>query len=55
MLVCYKKKSPFIFASKALTEAQKGYIAIEIELLAEAWAMEKFYNFLYASHFYLRN
>ena len=41
------------FASKALTEAQKGYAAIEIESLAVAWAMEKFHHFLYASHFIL--
>ena len=39
------------FASKALTKAQKGYIAIELESLAVAWAMEKFHHFLYASHF----
>ena len=41
------------FASKALTEAQKGYVAIEIESIAVAWAMEKFHHFLYASHFIL--
>ena len=41
------------FASKAVTEAQKGYVAIEIESLANAWAMEKFHHFLYASHFIL--
>ena len=28
-------------------------MAIEIELLAVAWAMEKFHHFLYASHFIL--
>ena len=28
-------------ASKALTETQRGYIAIEIESLAVAWAVEK--------------
>ena len=28
-------------------------MAIEIESLAVAWAMEKFYHFLYASHFIL--
>ena len=42
-----------LFASKALTETQKGYVAIEIELLAVAWAMEKFHHLLYASHFIL--
>ena len=39
--------------SKALTEAQKGYTAIEFESLAVAWAMEKFHHFLYISHFIL--
>ena len=33
------------FASKALTEAQKGYVAIELELLAVALAMEKLHHF----------
>ena len=41
------------FASKALTEAQKSDVAIEIESLAVAWAIEKFHHFLYASHFIL--
>ena len=34
------------FASKAPTETQRGYVAIEIESLAVAWAMEKFHHFL---------
>ena len=38
-------KACFFFASKALTEAQKGYVAIEIESLAVAWAMKKFHHF----------
>ena len=42
-----------LLCSKAITKAQKGYIAIEIALLAVAWAMEKFNHFLYASHFIL--
>ena len=46
-------EKPVYFASKALTEAQKGYVAIEIELLAVAWAMEKFHQFLYTSQFIL--
>ena len=41
------------FTSKALTETQYGYVAIEIESLAVAWAMEKFHHFLYTSHFIL--
>ena len=44
---------PVYFASKALPEAQKGYVAIEIKSLAVAWAMEKFHHFLCASHFVL--
>ena len=44
---------PVYFVSKALTVAQQGYVAIEIESLAVAWAMEKFHHFLYASHFIL--
>ena len=42
------------FASKALTEMQRGYIAIEIESLAVAWAVEKFHHFLYGCHFVLK-
>ena len=44
---------PVYFASKALTDAQKDYVVIELEALAVAWAMEKFHHFLYASHFLL--
>ena len=46
-------QKPVFFASKALTETQQGYVAIEIESLAVAWAMEKFHHFLYTSHFIL--
>ena len=45
-----QEEKPVYFASKALTEAQEGYVAIETELLAVAWALEKFHHFLYASH-----
>ena len=41
------------FASKALTEMQKGYMAIELESLVVAWAMEKFHHFLYGNQFTL--
>ena len=41
------------FASKALTEMQRGYVAIEIESLTVAWAVEKFHHFLYGCHFVL--
>ena len=51
MLVARGK--PVHFASEALTEVQKGYVAIEIESLAVALAMEKFHHFLYANHFIL--
>ena len=44
---------PIYFASKALTEAQRGYVAIELESLVVAWTMEKLHHFLYASHFIL--
>ena len=41
------------FASKVLTDAQKGYVVIELESFVVAWAMEKFYHFLYTCHFTL--
>ena len=41
------------FASKALTEMQRGYIAIEIESLTVAWAIQKFHHFLHGCHFVL--
>ena len=44
---------PIYFASKALTETQRGYIAIEIESLAVAWAIEKCHHFLYGCQFIL--
>ena len=46
-------EKPVYFASKDLTEVQKGYVAIEIESLAVACVMEKFHHFLYVSHFIL--
>ena len=52
MHACCKMKLLYL-TSKALLEAQKGYVVIEIESLAVAWAMEKFHHFLYASHFIL--
>ena len=44
---------PIYFASKALTEAQKGYVGIELESLVVAWVMEKFHHFLHSNHFIL--
>ena len=46
-------QKPVYFVSKTLTETQNGYMAIEIESLAVAWAVEKFHHFFYASHFIL--
>ena len=45
-------EKPVYFMSKALTEAQRGYMAIKIESLAVAWAMEKFHHFLHAKSFH---
>ena len=33
------------------SKMQRGYVAIELEALAVAWAMEKFHHFLCACHF----
>ena len=46
-------EKPVYFASKALKESQRGYVAIELESLAVAWTMEKFHHFLYGNHFLL--
>ena len=46
-------EKPVYFSSKALMEAQHGYVAIELESLAVAWAMETFHHFLYHNHFHL--
>ena len=48
-----QNEKPIYFTSKALTETQGGYVAIEIESLAVAWAVEKFHHFLYGCHFIL--
>ena len=55
MHVYYKeKKNQYIFlSSKVPTEAQQGYVAIELESLAVAMVMENFHHFLYGSHFIL--
>ena len=47
-------EKPVYFASKALTETLKSYVAIELESLAVAWAMEKFQHFLYGNEFTLK-
>ena len=48
-----QNEKPVYFASKALTETQKGYMAIELESLAVMWVMEKFHHFLYGNEFTL--
>ena len=48
-----QQAKPVYFTSKALTETQKGYVAIELESLVVVWAMEKFHHFLYSTHFIL--
>ena len=44
---------PVCFLSKPLTDAQKGYVVVELEALTVALAMEKFHYFTYVSHFLL--
>ena len=48
-----QEQRPVYFVSKVLTDTQRSYMAIEIESLAVAWAMEKCHHFLYTSHFIL--
>ena len=48
-----QNQRPIYFTSRALTETQKGYVAIELEPLAVATAMEKFHHFLYGNEFIL--
>ena len=48
-----QNERPVYFASRVLTETQKGYVAIELESLAVTWAMEKFHHFLYGNEFIL--
>ena len=48
-----QNEKPVYFPSKALTEMQKGYVAIELESIAVTWAMEKFHHFLYGNQFTL--
>ena len=50
---CCKAKNQFILQARPLQKLNVGTVAIEIESLAVAWAMEKFHHFLYASHFIL--
>ena len=47
-----QNQKPVYFASKALSEMQKGYVAIKLKSLAVIWAMEKFHHFLYGMNLY---
>ena len=46
-------RHPVYFANKSLQDAERGYLAITLEALAVAWAMEKFHHFLHMCHFTL--
>ena len=48
-----QEDKPIYYASKALTEMQRGYIAIEFVSLTVEWAVEMFHHFLYGCHFIL--
>ena len=48
-----QEAKPVYFASKALTEAQKGCVTIDLEFLVVVWTMENFTHFLYSNHFIL--
>ena len=43
---------PVMFASQALTGAEKNYQNLKRECLAAIWGMEKFHYFLYGKQFY---
>ena len=47
------RKKTSLLCQQSITEAQWGYVAIEVESLAVTWAMKKFHHFLYASYFIL--
>ena len=49
-----QNQRPVYFASRALTETQKGYVAIELESLALTWVIAKFHHFLYGNEFILK-
>ena len=47
------RRKTSIFCQQTFNRSTEGYVAIELELHAVAWAMYKFHHFLYASHFML--
>ena len=51
--VLLQNSTPVMFASRALTKAEKNYQNLEWECLATIWGMEKFHYFLYGKQFTL--
>ena len=51
--VILQNSKPVMFASRALTVAEKNYQNLERECLATIWGMEKFHYFLYGKWFTL--
>ena len=49
--VILQNSKPVMFASRALTGAEKNYQNLERECLATIWGMEKFHYFLYGKQF----
>ena len=45
---------PVYYASRSIGEAEKNYVAIELESLAIAWALEKLHHFIYGKKFKLQ-
>ena len=45
---------PVYYASRSIGEAEKNYVAIELESLAVAWAFEKLHHFIYRKKFKLQ-
>ena len=45
---------PVYYASRAISKAEKNYVAIELESLAIAWAFEKLHHFIYGKKFKLQ-
>ena len=45
---------PVYYASRSIGEAEKNYVAIELESLAVAWALEKLHHFIYGKKFKLQ-
>ena len=52
--VILQNSRPVMFASRALTGAEKNYQNLERECLAMIWGMEKFHYFLYGKQFTLK-